>query len=73
MKQGSGMEDREERSKGIEIRIADAFTIIKPTTPFIIGSQPQASFRGLTLQVYLKGLLQVPCPISLQVGWFIFI
>ena len=28
------MEDREERSKGIEIRIADAFAIIKPTAPF---------------------------------------
>ena len=34
MKRGSGMEDREERSKGIEIRIADAFAIIKPTAPF---------------------------------------
>ena len=28
------MEGREERSKEIEIRIADAFTIIKPTAPF---------------------------------------
>ena len=28
------MEDREEMSKGIEIRIADAFAIIKPTAPF---------------------------------------
>ena len=34
MKRGSGMEGREERSKGIEIRIADAFAIIKPTAPF---------------------------------------
>ena len=31
MKRGSGMEDREERSKGIEIRITDVFVIIKPT------------------------------------------
>ena len=28
------MEDREERSKGIEIRISDSFSIIKPTAPF---------------------------------------
>ena len=34
MKHEVGMKDREERSKGIEIHIADAFTIIKPTTPF---------------------------------------
>jgi hypothetical protein len=34
MKRGSGMDVREERSKGIEIRISDVFDIIKPTTPF---------------------------------------
>ena len=34
MKRGSGMKDRDERSRGIEMRITDAFTIIKPTTPF---------------------------------------
>jgi hypothetical protein len=34
MKRGHGIEDREERSKGIEIRIADDFAIIKPTPPF---------------------------------------
>ena len=34
MKRGSGMKDRDERSRGIEIRIADAFGIIKPTVPF---------------------------------------
>ena len=28
------MEDREERSKGIEIHIDDVFVIIKPTAPF---------------------------------------
>ena len=28
------MQVRGERSKGIEVHIADAFTIIKPTTPF---------------------------------------
>jgi hypothetical protein len=34
MKCGIGMKDREERSKGIEIHISDAFDIIKPTAPF---------------------------------------
>ena len=34
MKRGSGTKDREERSKGIEIRIPDDFAIIKPTAPF---------------------------------------
>ena len=34
MKFGRGTSGREERSKGIEIRIADAFAIIKPTEPF---------------------------------------
>ena len=34
MNRGRGMQVREERSKGIEIRIADAFVIIKPTEPF---------------------------------------
>ena len=34
MNRGSGMKGREERSKSIEIRIADAFVIIKPTAPF---------------------------------------
>ena len=28
------MEDRDERSKGIEIHITDVFDIIKPTVPF---------------------------------------
>ena len=34
MKRGRGMEDREERSKGIEIRITNDLVIIKPTAPF---------------------------------------
>ncbi len=37
MKRGSGMEDREDRSKGIEIRVTDTFVIIKPTGPFKIN------------------------------------
>ena len=34
MKRDNGMEHREGRSKGIEIRLADDFIIIKPTVPF---------------------------------------
>ena len=34
MKRERGMNDRDERSRGIEIRIADAFTMLKPTAPF---------------------------------------
>ena len=33
------MEGREEKSKVIEIRIADAFAIIKPTAPFKFAKQ----------------------------------
>ena len=33
-KRGSGMKDRDVRSRGIVIRIADAFAIIKPTAHF---------------------------------------
>ena len=39
MKRDIGKEDREERSKGIEIRITDAFAIIKPTAPFKFAKQ----------------------------------
>ena len=34
MKRVNGMNDPDERSRGIEIRTADAFTMIKPTAPF---------------------------------------
>ena len=34
MKHGRVMQDREERSNGIEIHISDDFVIIKPTVPF---------------------------------------
>jgi hypothetical protein len=39
MKHGRGMQGREERSNGIEIHIADAFAIIKPTEPFKLAKQ----------------------------------
>ena len=38
MKRGRGMEDRDERSRGIEIHIPDVFAIIKPTTSFKLAS-----------------------------------
>ena len=34
MKRDRGMNDREERSRGIEIRITDVFVMIRPTVPF---------------------------------------
>ena len=46
MKRGSGMEDREGRSKGIEIRVADAFTIIKPTVPFRLSKHDPRKKRN---------------------------
>ena len=33
-KRGRGMKERDERSKGTEIRIPDTFAMIKPTAPF---------------------------------------
>ena len=39
MKHGSGMKDRDERSRGIEILIGHAFVMIKPTEPFRLAKQ----------------------------------
>ncbi len=39
MKRGSGIKGRDDRSSGIEIRIADAFTKINPTDPLILAKQ----------------------------------
>ncbi len=43
MKRGIGMKGRDERSRGIDIRIADVFTIIKPTAPFKAKHEIQSS------------------------------
>jgi hypothetical protein len=39
MKRGSGIKDRDERSRGAEILMTDAFTKIKPTEPFRLAKQ----------------------------------
>jgi hypothetical protein len=39
MKQVSGIKDRDERSRGVEILMTDVFTKIKPTEPFRLGKQ----------------------------------
>jgi hypothetical protein len=39
MKHGSGIKDRDDRSSGIEIRIADALVKINPTDPLILANQ----------------------------------
>ena len=46
MKRGSGMEDREEGSKGIEIRITDSLGIIKPTVPFKLSKHEDRRKRN---------------------------
>ena len=38
MKRGSGIKGRDDRSSGIEIRMADAFAKINPTEPLFIFS-----------------------------------
>ena len=40
MKRDSGIKDRDERSRGIEILVSDVFVKIKPTEPFRLGKQP---------------------------------
>ena len=39
MKHGSGMKDRDERSRRIEILITDTFVMIKPTEPVRLVKQ----------------------------------
>ena len=39
MKRGSGIKGREDRSSGIEIRMADALAKIKPTDPLKLAKQ----------------------------------
>ncbi len=39
MKRGSGIKDRDDRSRGIEILIADALVKINPTDPLILAKQ----------------------------------
>ena len=39
MKHGSGIKDREDKSSGIEILIAEAFAKIRPTEPLRLGKQ----------------------------------
>jgi hypothetical protein len=39
MKHGSGIKDRDDKSSGIEIRIAEALAKINPTDPLILAKQ----------------------------------
>ena len=39
MKRDSGIEDQDDRSRGIEILMSDTFMKIKPTEPFRLGKQ----------------------------------
>jgi hypothetical protein len=39
MKLGSGIKDRDDKSRGIEIRMTDVSAKINPTDPLILGKQ----------------------------------
>ena len=39
MKRGSGIKDRDDRSSGLEIRIAEGLAKINPTDPLILAKQ----------------------------------
>jgi hypothetical protein len=41
MKHGSGIKDRDDRSRGIEIHIADALAKINPTDPLILVKEAE--------------------------------
>jgi hypothetical protein len=43
MKRGSGIKDRDDKSSGIEIRMADALAKINPTDPLILAKQAARS------------------------------
>jgi hypothetical protein len=45
MKRGRGINSRDDRSSGIEIRMADALAKINPTDPFFSLSKPNGSKR----------------------------
>jgi hypothetical protein len=55
MKRGSGIKGRDDRSSGIEIRIADALAKINPTDPLILAKQAArrnlncSDFSGISL------------------------
>ena len=51
MKRRNGMKDREERSKGIEIRISDDFAIIKPTVPFKLEARRIVYYESINREL----------------------
>jgi hypothetical protein len=61
------MEGREERSKGIEIRINDVFVIIKPTTPFKLAKHEALRKRNWSMNVQEqetnKFIIQASCSV----------
>jgi hypothetical protein len=46
MKRGRGMKGQDERSRGIPTHIADAFVMIKPTTPFRLSKHEDLRKRN---------------------------
>jgi hypothetical protein len=41
MKHGNGIKDRDDKSSGIEIRMADVLAKINPTDPLILGKEAE--------------------------------
>jgi hypothetical protein len=51
MKRGSGVKDRDDRSSGTEMRIAEALAKINPTDPLILAKQAARRNRNFTVGV----------------------
>ena len=75
MKRGRGINGRDERSSGIEIRMADALTKINPTDPLILVKQTARRKSVVYLFVYyesikrelkIRGIYECRCDERLQ-------
>ena len=55
------MEDREKRSKGIEIHITDHSTIVKPTSPFKLAKHEDLRQEQETNKFIIQSSCSVHC------------
>ena len=60
IKRGRGTQGRDERSNGIDIRIADAFAIIKPTAPLRLAKH-EARRKRPFLQIFFSSAFFTCC------------
>jgi hypothetical protein len=67
MKHGSGIKGRDDRSRGIEIRISEALVKINPTDPLILAKQPPgrnlncSDSSDSSLTVYIRNFVAQNC------------